>query len=121
MGQDRVAAILRCMVLTLALAPLCNGQAWAPLRGQGAVSVSYQTINNKGHRLTDGTLIPGGQSLNMAAFVEVDYALTNRLFLTLGLPYVFSKFTDQNPPPPPFPYLPWDQCRCWQSGWQVAL
>jgi hypothetical protein len=34
------------------------------------------------------------------------------------VPYVFGKYTDFNPPPPPIPFLSWDQCHCWQSGWQ---
>ena len=40
------------------------------------------------------------------------------LSLAAGLPYVFAKYTAPRPPPPPIPILPWDQCHCWQSGWQ---
>jgi hypothetical protein len=95
-----------------------QAQAWVPQRGQGSLNISYQRITNTGHRLSDGFLAEGGQSLNMAAYVEGDYAVTNRLSFTAGLPYVFGKYTDPNPPPPPIPFLPWDQCHCWQSGWQ---
>ena len=95
-----------------------QAQAWVPQRGQGSVNVSYQRISNTGHRLSDGFLDEGGQSLNMVAYVEGDYAVTDRLSFTAGLPYVFGKYTDPNPPPSPIPFLPWDQCHCWQSGWQ---
>ncbi len=112
-------AVVRAKLLCLGVVCLtAAGQAWAPPAGSGAVTISYQRIGNSGHRLTDGTLIEGGQSLNMAVFVEGDYALTQRLSFTVGLPFVFSKYTDSNPPPPPFPYLPIDQCHCWQKGWQ---
>ena len=54
----------------------------------------------------------------MSLYFEAEYAFTNRISLIAGLPYVFAKYTDSNPPPSPIPYLPVDQCHCWQSGWQ---
>ena len=54
----------------------------------------------------------------MSAYLEAEYAFTNRFSVTAGLPYVFAKYTDPNPPPSPIPFLPADACRCWQSGWQ---
>ena len=50
-------------------------QAWPAPEGTGAVSVTYQFIENTGHTLTDGTLIPDGKSRNMSVFVEGDYAV----------------------------------------------
>ena len=106
-------------ILWLALLPaICSAQAWVPQRGQGAVTLSFQRIDNTGHRLSDGFLAPGGFSVNMSGYVEVDYAFTDRASFTVGLPYVFSKYTDTLPPPPPLPFLPRDECRCWHSGWQ---
>jgi hypothetical protein len=104
--------------LALAIAGRANAQAWVPLRGQGAVTASFQRINNTGHRLSDGFLAKGGQSVNQSVYIEADYAVTDRLSFTAGLPYVSGKYTDREPPPPPIPFLPWDQCRCWQSGFQ---
>lgn len=104
-------------VLTGAVLPAA-AQPWVPPAGAGSVTIAYQRIENAGHRLTDGRLVEGGQSVNMALYVEGEYALTNRLTFTLGLPFVMSKYTDSNPPPPPLPYLPVDRCHCWQSGWQ---
>src|SRR5262245_39320435 len=54
----------------------------------------------------------------MAVYIEVDYSLTDRLSFSAGIPYVFAKYTDPNPPPPPIPYLPVDECHCWNMGWQ---
>jgi hypothetical protein len=93
-------------------------QAWIPPRGFGSLSFSYQSISNTGHRRSNGFLVEAGQSLNMSLYVEAEYSFTDRFSLAVGLPYVFAKSTTVNPPPAPIPFLPWDQCRCWQSGWQ---
>jgi hypothetical protein len=101
-----------------ALVSSAAAQAWVPPQGSGSVSLSYQRIDNTGHRRSNGFLVEAGQSLNMGLYLEGEYSLTSRLSLAVGLPYVFGKSTTVNPPPPPIPYLPWDQCHCWQSGWQ---
>jgi hypothetical protein len=93
-------------------------QAWTPPAGTGSVSVSYQVIENVGHRQTDGTVIDQGKSTNMGAGLDIEYALTDRLTVSAGIPYVFAKYVGPNPPPPPAPYLPIDSCRCWHGGWQ---
>ena len=54
----------------------------------------------------------------MSVDVNAEYALTNRLVVSGGIPFVFGRFTDPNPPPPFIPFLPIDQCRCWNSGVQ---
>ena len=54
----------------------------------------------------------------MSLYLEAEYAVTNRLSVTAGLPFVFAKYTDANPPPPGIPFLHNDACRCWHSGWQ---
>jgi hypothetical protein len=120
MGRTRWRS---CRALPLAIAFLglaCEAaaQAWVPGAGAGSVTLSYQRISNTGHRLSDGLLREGGQSLNMGLYLEAEYAVTNRLSLVAGLPYVFGKYTALSPPPPPFLYLPKDQCHCWNSGWQ---
>lgn len=65
--------------------------------------------------MTDGSLLPLGQSLTHGIYVETDYAFTNRLSVTFGVPYVFAKYTGDGPTPAA---LPVDMCRCWHSSWQ---
>ena len=65
---------------------VCRGQAWTPPRGDGSVTFSYQWIDNTGHRLTDGTYINGGRSVDTSLYVEGEYAFTSRLSITAGLP-----------------------------------
>lgn len=115
-------AFLPRALLTIAafLAMTCDiaAQAWVPGAGVGSVTLSYQRITNTGHRRSNGFLAEVGQSLNMGLYLEAEYAVTNRLSLAAGLPYVFAKYTATRLPPPPIPIFPWDQCHCWQSGWQ---
>jgi TonB dependent receptor len=101
-----------------AMSSKATAQAWVPPRGAGSITTLYQRISYTGHRLTDGSVFKGVQSTNMALYVEVDYSLTKRLSFSAGLPYVFAKYTDPNPPPSPIPYLPVDECHCWNRGWQ---
>ena len=104
--------------LCLTAANDAKGQAWVLPRGEGSISFTYQRIDNTGHRRTNGFLVPRGRSLDMSLYLEAEYAFTNRFSVTAAVPYVFAKYTDRNPPPPPIPFLPGDACRCWQSGWQ---
>lgn len=91
-------------------------QAWVPPAGAGSVTFLTQAIRNTGHILDDGSPDPTGRSDNVAVYVEGEYALTDRLSFTAGLPYVFARFI--GPPPPQAELLPVDSCHCWQSGWQ---
>ena len=95
-----------------------EAQAWVLPRAAGAISFIYQRLDNTRHRRTNGFLAPRGRSLDMSLYLEAEYGFTDRLSVTVGLPYVFTKYTDPNPPPSPIPFLPEDQCRCWQSGLQ---
>jgi hypothetical protein len=121
--MDRVPRVAR---LAFRLAPLTFAaaatpawaQAWVPPAGLGSVTVAVQTINNTGHTNTDGLFLQIGRSVNTRIDIEADYALTDRLSLSAGLPFVFAKYVDPSPPPPPIPFSPRDECRCWQSGWQ---
>src|SRR5579863_3280880 len=105
-------------VLLLATANHARAQAWVLPQGEGAVGFTYQAIDNTGHRRTNGFLVPRGRSEDMSLYLETEYAFTRHFSVTAGIPFVFAKYTDANPPPPPIPFLPNDQCRCWQSGWQ---
>ena len=115
MAFSYVAAAALCVIV----ANDAEGQAWVLPRGEGAVSVTYQRIDNTGHRRTNGFLARRGTSLDKSLDIEAEYAFTYRLSVTLGLPYVFAKYTDTAQPPPPIPFLPQDECRCWQSGGRI--
>ena len=88
-----------------------------PPAGVGSLTISVQGIDNTGHLLTDGSAV-GGLSTSLSLFVEAEYAITDRLSISGGLPYVGAKWTDPLAPPPFIPYLPVDQCHCWHAGLQ---
>ena len=116
--RDGFPPAFLAIALFLTTADHAKAQAWVPPSGEGSISVTYQRIDNTGHRRTNGFLVQRARSLDMSLYLEAEYAFTNRVSVTASLPYVFAKYTDPNPPPPQIPFLPQDQCRCWQSGWQ---
>jgi hypothetical protein len=117
-GVPRLAAMLGTGIVVLGAARSTEAQAWVPSAGAGSIGVAVQRIDHTGHRLTDGTLAKNGRSVNVSVYVNVEYALTDRLVLSGALPYVFGRYSDSEPPPPFIPFLPIDQCRCWNSDAQ---
>lgn len=98
-----------------------RGQAWAPPAGTGSVTLAAQAIDNTGHVLSDGSTVPAGMSRDGALYAEVSYAVTDRLAIAAGLPYVFAKYV--GPPPPPGASEPpmvreVDACYCWRNDLQ---
>jgi hypothetical protein len=117
--RGRPLVFWSALIVTLLMTPtVAVAQAWVPHQGQGSLTFSHQRISHLGHRLIDGFIDSGGRSTNMSFYVQADYAFTDRLSFSAGLPFVLGKYTDPNPPPPRFPFLPIDQCRCWNSGFQ---
>lgn len=98
------------------LAPAAaRAQAFTPPRGVLALTVAFQYVENTGHRLDDGALLRVGQSDDASLLLEGSYGVTDRLALTLGLPYVFARYTSDGPS---LANLPVDTCRCWHSSLQ---
>ena len=119
-GLGRVV-LTRALLLTALLVACANStfaQAWVPPAGAGSVTVSVQNLDYSGHRTTDGAFHPVGTSLHNRVDIEADFAVTDRLSIAVGIPFVFAKYDDPEPLPPFVPFLPVDECRCWQSGWQ---
>lgn len=107
-----------CIFAGLARPVSASAQAWVPPEGVGAVTVALQNLDYSGHRLSDGTLLEVGTSVHNRIDLDVDYAITDRLSATFVVPFVFAKYTDPDPLPPVVPFLPVDECRCWQSGFE---
>jgi hypothetical protein len=117
-ADARAALACRGLVLAVLLMPSARSaraQAWTPPAGAGSVTLLAQVIDNTGHRLDDGSLISDGKSTNVGLYAEGDYAFTDRLSISAGIPYIFAKYTG---PGPSLANLPVDACRCWQRGWQ---
>lgn len=94
-------------------------QAFTPAKGIGSLTLGWQLVDNTAHRLSDGFRRETGQSVTTSLLLEADYAITDRLSASAGIPYVFAKYTGALPPPSMAPH---DACKCWQSAFQdVAL
>ena len=102
------------LVVLFATPTAALAQAWVPPAGVGAVSFVYQTIANTGHRMTDRSNLEGYDSSSRGMLLDVDYAITNRFSLAVGLPYIAREFLG---PLPSFAGEV-DECRCWHHGWQ---
>ena len=112
------ASSLTAFLAVIAFAAPAGAQAWIPPAGSGSVTFLVQKIDNTGHFLADGSKLGDGKSTNVSAYVEADYAVTDRVAISAGLPYVFAKYV--GPGETPIRFLPVDQCRCWHGGWQDA-
>ena len=111
----RLLAGISLLLRVLTSASPLSAQAWGPPRGAGSLTISTQVIDNTGHRMTDGFLLEDGKSTTVAVYVEGDYGLTDRISVSLAIPYVFARYRGPGPTPA---NLPVDQCKCWHSGWQ---
>jgi hypothetical protein len=111
----RLSFTTAIVAATASLPSPAAAQAFTAPQGVGAVTLAWQFVDNTGHRLTDGTLRVAGQSVTTSGLVEMDYGVTDRLSATVGLPYVFAKYTGGMPPPSG---LAVDACACWHSSFQ---
>ena len=92
-----------------------SAQAWVPPAGFGEIHFVYQNVDNTGHLLTDGSLLPGFDSVSRGLLIAVDYAVTDRFSFTATVPYIGAKYLG---PEPSFFGLELDDCLCWNRGWQ---
>jgi hypothetical protein len=111
-GPTRLAGAL-IVFAAAAFPPRAGAQAFTPPQGVGAVTLGWQYIDNTGHRFTDGYFLARGQSASQSLALDVEYAFTDRLTASVGIPYVFAKYTGALPPNSG---LPVDSCQCWHSG-----
>lgn len=116
-GSLKAAATvaLACVALCLT-ASAASGQAWVAPARIGAVTFVFQSIDNTGHRIHDGSLYPPGyDSVSRTFLMNFDYAVTDRFSFAVDVPYVGTKYTG---PEPSLFGLALDDCFCWNHGWQ---
>src|SRR5580765_4063157 len=85
------------MLVTLVVAPVW-AQAWLPAKGEGTVSVVYQDVFVHDHYLTT-TLVDAGHISTKTVLADVTYGVTDKLAITVAIPWVTSKYNGDKPHP----------------------
>jgi len=95
----RATRSLFFLVTSLLLADVALGQAWVPPKGEGEMALSYQNLFTKEHFNGDGSRHDYGHVRLFGAIQEFDYGATDKLAVSLSVPYGFGKYKG------PFPHL----------------
>jgi hypothetical protein len=90
------------VVLTFALLQLTSpasisAQAWVPGKGWGSVSLGYKNLYVKDHLDMLGNRLDKGQIRTQVVSMDVDYGVSRRLAVNVGLPLNFLKYTGTSP------------------------
>jgi hypothetical protein len=97
----RLYAIFICFVFCLgfpAFLPLVHAQAWLPPQGEGVVSLVFQDQYFKYHMLPTQR-VDLGQTRSRSMLVDVSYGITDKLAVSVGLPWMATKYTGRSPHP----------------------
>lgn len=74
-------------------------QAWLPTRGALDVTAVYTDLLSEKHYLPDGSEIDVGHTRTAIAALLVNYGLTDRLTISVGIPYVTASYHGDFPHP----------------------
>jgi hypothetical protein len=90
--RRRTVATLVVVSLAPALAAAAFAQAWVPARGEGTVSVAFQTMNVEKHLA--GTVEKSAGTIDTDVILtDFTLGLTNKIAVDVALPVVTSKYT----------------------------
>src|SRR5690348_2041411 len=92
---------MRCPNLAVAIVvslPICiHAQAWLNPSNEGTVSLLYQYGFDRYHAMSRGEAVDRGHTTLDALMLDVDYSLTDRLAVRLGLPLIMGKYDGTQP------------------------
>ena len=87
------------LVIAVLFASEAGAQASVPDEGGGSWTLAYQSITVHDHTDYRGVRNPVGKTQSHVVFAGVDYGLTDKLAISVGVPYIKSKYVG------PFPHL----------------
>lgn len=90
MNQKKV--FLFATSLQLGFSMLCFGQAWIPPKGMAAISMNYQILQVDNHINGSGVRGDAGHIISNNVIADFSYSLTNKLALSVNIPFVTSKY-----------------------------
>jgi hypothetical protein len=97
----RTFAIVAVAILSGLCARTAQAQAWVPPKGEGSVSVLYQDLLVEKHFLAGGGKIDRGHIRSNNLLFDVTYGLTDRMTVTLVVPYISTEYSGTFPHPTP--------------------
>jgi hypothetical protein len=83
-----LVSVLLASVLTVS----AFGQAWVPPKGEGEIATSYQNLFTKDHFNGDGSRHDYGHIRLFGVIQEFDYGATDKLAVSVSVPYGFGKY-----------------------------
>jgi hypothetical protein len=98
-ARKMLGAVITLAGLAVAplLAPRANAQAWVPEKGTGDISVAYQNFYTAEHSLGDGSRVNSGKVRVNGMVQALDFGLTDKLALSVSLPYGWGKYAGPVP------------------------
>ena len=90
---------VRVLSLVLAIPLSSLAQAWLSPKGDGVVTLLYQNNIDRLHSFGDGRTKDRGHTYLDAMYVNTDFSLTDRLAVSVNLPFIAGKYVG------PFPHL----------------
>jgi hypothetical protein len=90
-------AVLTFALLQLTSPDSVSAQAWVPGKGWGSVSIGYKNLYVQDHLDMFGNRFDKGQIRTQVVSMDVDYGVSRRLAVNVGLPLNFLKYTGTSP------------------------
>lgn len=91
------------LVAVLAFGSLCpaaaRAQAWVPYKGEGSVSVLFQDLFVTDHFFGRGQRVDRGEIRSNNLLVDATYGVTDRVSVTLGVPFIRARYSGAAPHP----------------------
>lgn len=85
------------VVALIAFASVCprtaSAQAWVPSKGEGSVSVLFQDQFVEDHFFGRGQRVDRGEIRSKSLLADVTYGLTDRLAVTLAVPFIRTRYS----------------------------
>lgn len=100
MGRRLFAVIAATAATALMLNPrAAAAQAWVPAAGEGSVSILYQDLFVADHFFDRGQRRDRGEIHSSNLLVDFTYGITDRLAVTVGVPFIRARYAGRAPHP----------------------
>lgn len=91
--------LVAAAIVLAATSSTAAAQAWLPAKGEGAVAIIYQNLFDKYHQMPGIGKVDSGPTTSRSMLIDVTYGVTDKLAISLGLPWVAAKYVGPVPHP----------------------